>query len=75
MDFTSVSLEVYQRKSHVRSTCWKLKSHASLEDFVSVSQVNPSCEIAAKLSAMKIFKCDFLTLHPYYIYPHYPQKL
>ena len=20
------------------------------------------------------FKCDFLTLHPYYIYPYYPQK-
>ena len=20
------------------------------------------------------FKCDFLTLHPYYIYSHYPQK-
>ena len=35
-------------KSHMKSTCHKLKSHASLEDF------------------------DFLTLYPYYIYPHYP---
>ena len=25
-------------------------------------------------NSQKIFKCDFLTLHSYYIYPHYPQK-
>ena len=24
-------------------------------------------------SAWRFFKCDFPTLHPYYIYPHYPQ--
>ena len=57
-------------KSHMRSTCQKLKSHARL----SISQVRPSCEIPAKLSTLRIFMCDFLTLHLYYIYPHYSQK-
>ena len=36
VDFTSVSREAYPRKSHVRSTCSKLKSRARL----SVSQVS-----------------------------------
>ena len=58
----------------MKSTCWKLKSHASLEDFASISLVRSSHEIPTKLSTWRIFKCDFLTLHPYYIYPHYPQK-
>ena len=43
-------------------------------DFASISRVRPSCEILAKRFTWRIFKCDFLTLHPYYIYPHYPQK-
>ena len=48
-------------------------------DFVSILRERPSREIPAKLFAWRIFKCDFLTLHPYYIYPyyiypHYPQK-
>ena len=34
---------------------------------------NPSRELVAKHSSWRTFKCDFLTLHPYYIYPHYPQ--
>ena len=74
VDFTSVLQEAYPWKSHVRSTCWKLKSHASLEDFASVSRVRPSRKIPTKLSAWRNFKCYFFTFHPYYIYPHYPQK-
>ena len=42
--------------------------------FASVSRVRPSREIPTKLSAWRIFKCDFLTLHSYYINSHYPQK-
>ena len=33
-----------------------------------------SCEIPVKLSTWRIFKCDFLIFHPYYIYHHYPKK-
>ena len=60
VDFASVLLEVNLRKSHVRSICWKLKSHASLEDFASVSQVKPLLEIVAKHSAWRIFIVTFL---------------
>ena len=60
MDFASVSLEAYPRNRHVRSTYWKLKSHASLEDFASVSQVRPSREIAVKLSGWRILSVTFL---------------
>ena len=31
--FAIGSTKGFPRKWHVRSTCWKLKSHASLEDF------------------------------------------
>ena len=62
----------------VKTTCEKymLEAEKSCQtvDFASVSWVRPSREIVAKHSAWRIFKCDFLTLHPYYIYPHYPQK-
>ena len=47
-------------KDHIRSICWKLKSHASLEDFASVSQVKPLLEIVAKHSAWRIFIVTFL---------------
>ena len=30
VDFVSVLQEAYLQKSHVRSICWKLKSHAGL---------------------------------------------
>ena len=66
--FVISSWEGFSWKGHIRSTCWKLKSHASLKDFASVSRVRPSHEIPAKFFAWRIFKCDFLTLHPYYIY-------
>ena len=44
-------------------------------NFASVSRVRSSREVLAKHSTLRIFKFDFLTLHLYYIYPHYPQKL
>ena len=37
-------------------------------DFAGVLWVRSSREILAKCSAWRIFNCDFLTLHPYYIY-------
>ena len=36
--------------------------------FASVSREGLTHEIPAKLSAWRIFKCDFFTLHPYCIY-------
>ena len=44
----------------MRSTCQKLKSHASLEDFTSVSWVRPSREIPTKFSALRILNVTFL---------------
>ena len=41
--------------------------------FASVSRVKPSREVVAKHFAWRIFMCNFLTLHPYYIYLYYPQ--
>ena len=35
-NYVTSSREGFPRKWHMRSTCWKLKSHASLEDFASV---------------------------------------
>ena len=64
VDFTSVLQEAYPWKSHVRSTCWKLKSHAR--------RTNPWD--THETLCFEDFKCDFLTLHSHYIYPHYPQK-
>ena len=45
----------------MRSTCWKLKSHASLEDFVSVSWVRPSHKVLAKNQALRILRVTFLS--------------
>ena len=42
--------------------------------FASVSREGLTREISVKLSTWRIFKYDFLTFHPYYIYSHYPQK-
>ena len=55
------------REGHMRSTCWKLKSQ-----WVSwlISQLT---RWPAKCTDNWDFKCDSYTLHPYYIYPHYPQ--
>ena len=61
------------RKSHVRSTCLKAEESCQAVVFASVSRVRPSRETVAKHSAWRIFMCDFFTLHPYYIYPHYLQ--
>ena len=61
------------RKSHVRSTCLKAEESCQAVVFANVLSVTPSREIVTKLFAWRFFKCDLLTLHPCYIYPHYPQ--
>ena len=57
----------------MRSTWLEAEELCQAVIFVSVSRVRPSRETLAKHSAWRFFKCDFLTFHPYYIYPHYPQ--
>ena len=60
-NFATSSREEFSRKGHMRSTCWKLKSHASLEDFVSVSWVRPSHKVLAKNYALRILRVTFLS--------------
>ena len=67
-----------KKPTRERATCrahdWKMKSHASLEVFVSVSRERPSHEILAKLSVwQKVMFCFTKSLPILYIYPHYPQ--
>ena len=53
---------------------WKMKSHARLEVFASVSWERPSCEVLAKLSVwQKVMFCFTKFIPTLYIYPHYPQ--
>ena len=52
----------------------KAEKSCQAVNFANVSRVRFFRKISMKLSAWRIFKCVFLTLHPYYIYPHYPQK-
>ena len=69
--------------SHEKLTCeramcrahdWKMKSHASQEVFVSVSQEMPSSEVLVKLSVwQKVVFCFTKSLPPQYIYFYYPQ--
>ena len=61
------------QSSHVRSTWLEVEESCQAISFANVSRVRSSCEVVAKHSSWRTFKCDFLTLHPYYIYPHYPQ--
>ena len=68
------SQEANPWKSHMRSTWLEDEESCQAVSFASISRVRSSHEIVAKHSAWRIFKSDFLTLHPYYIYPHYPQK-
>ena len=43
--------------------------------FANTLQDRPSHEVPTKLSILEDFYCNFLTIHPYYIYLYYPQKL
>ena len=52
----------------------EVEKSSQVVDFASVLRVRHSRKILTKCSVQKIFKCYFLTLHPYYIYLHYPQK-
>ena len=57
-------------EGHMRSTCWKLKSQCVLRLILRVGQV---AKWAVRCIDSWDFKCDFYTVYPYYIYPHYPQ--
>ena len=60
-------------KGHMRSTCWKLKSQvpAAFRECFARRAILLGIH---EMLCLEDFKCDFLTLHPYYIYTHYPQK-
>ena len=60
--------EAKSRKWHVRSTWLEVEESCQTVVFASVSPVRPSRETVAKHSAWRFFKCDFPTLHPFYIY-------
>ena len=64
---------VTREKGHVRSTCWKMKSQvpASFRECFVRQAILWGTRITFRL---KDFKCDFVTFHPYYINPHYPEK-
>ena len=54
---------------------WKMKSHARLEVFASVSWERPSCEVLAKLSVWQKEKMFYQILYPHYKYPNYPRNV
>ena len=54
-------------KGHMRSTCQKLKSQCILQVISRLGQ-------PVRCTDSWDFKCNFYALHPYYIYPHYPQN-
>ena len=73
VDFMSVLRETTREKAtweaHVRS--WKVVSGCQFREWLA-RRANP--RDIHKIPCLEDFKCDFLTLHPYYIYPHYQQK-
>ena len=75
--FATSSQEVREKsnpqKGHVRSICWKLKSQMPAT-FCECFARQAILRGTHKTFCLEDFKCDFLTLHPCYIYPHYPQK-
>ena len=72
-NFARSSRERFPQKGHIRHMLEVEESYQAVV-FMSVSQVRPFRKILAKHSAWRIFKSDFFIFHPYYIYPHYPQK-
>ena len=68
-----------EKLTRKRATCraheWKMKSHASLEVFASVSWERPSCKVLAKLCIWKNVMFALPSFYTHYIYPHYSQKI
>ena len=61
-----------EKPTHERVTCrahdWKMKSHARVQIFASVSQERPSREVLAKLSVwQKVIFCFTKSLRTLYI--------
>ena len=50
---------------------WRVKCQAVFRESLC-NLANP--RVTRKTLCLNDFKCDSYTLHPYYIYPHYPQK-
>ena len=73
-NFATNSREKYPAKKAREKHMLEAEESCQAVNFASVSRVRLYHEILAKRFAWKIFKCDFLTLRPYYIYTHYPQK-
>ena len=62
-----------RKKGHVRSTCWKLRVMPGYQFHKClVGKAFP--RNTRETFFLEDFKCNFLTLHLYHIYPHYPQK-
>ena len=54
---------------HARS--WRVKCQVAFREYFARQAISRgTCETLC----LEDFKCDFHTLHPYYIYLHYPQK-
>ena len=68
-------------KSHMRSTCQKLKCQVpameveeSCASYAAIFATQSTRQWPTKNTSLRIFECDLFSHHLYYIYPHYPQK-
>ena len=61
-------------ESHMKSTCWKLKSQVSGCISRVILRLRLGHEVTRETLCLDDFKCDSYTLHPYYIYHYYLQK-
>ena len=50
---------------------WRVKCQATFCEYFARQTISQGTHETIYLED---FKCDFLTLHPHYIYPRYPQK-
>ena len=60
-------------KSHEKHILEVEESSARLY-FVSHFVTQAKSKVTRESLYLDVFKCDFYFLHPYYIYPHYPQN-
>ena len=70
-NYNGFSVKWWRFESHMRSTCWKLKSQCVSR---LISRLGQLTRWLARCTNGWDFKCDCYTLHPYYIYSHYPQN-
>ena len=76
-NFTTSSHEVHEKGSRKKGTwevhagSWRVKCQATFRNYFVRQVISQG---TYKTLYLEDFECDFLTLHPYYIYPHYPQN-